>query len=349
MSDTSLKMGELYAGYATDETVRAAAASGGIVSCLLVELLASGRIDGALVSALRGSGGRVRAVTELASTREAVLDHGGSVYVDTPVVETLRALPESAGRVAVVCLPCQARVIRRLLGLRPDLAGRVGPVIALFCRGNVTEALYEDLCARLGIAPGEIESVKVSRERVRGAVCVRLRGGSERRFPFLLLNAYRIAGCHQKPMCAWCTEHLGEAADVAVGDMFLPGYLGREPRHGAFVARTELGLGVVEAASGRGRIACELVGMETYRRLSRKTARFTDSDASRFIAARLTGQRRPRTPKTGRFSAAQAFAWTIIYANARLSRSRLARRVLRRLPRFVVYGAAYLVKILSRL
>ena len=158
-----IMVGELYAGYACDESVRSSASSGGIVSAVLIHLLQRG-YDGAIVSRIT-SDGSIRAVTKVVHTSQEVLDHAGSSYIDTPVLQTVKELCKAGSltgrRYAIVALPCQVRALRLIFRQKPELASVFNPVIGLFCRGNVQSLFYDDLLVREGIDPSQVLSVRV--------------------------------------------------------------------------------------------------------------------------------------------------------------------------------------------
>ncbi|MEW8384697.1 MAG: coenzyme F420 hydrogenase/dehydrogenase beta subunit N-terminal domain-containing protein, partial [Candidatus Thiodiazotropha taylori] len=73
----------LYHAYAEDPQVRLNAASGGVGSALLIELIKAGEIAGALVCNTRIESGKVRAHFSIATTEQEILEAQGSKYVET--------------------------------------------------------------------------------------------------------------------------------------------------------------------------------------------------------------------------------------------------------------------------
>jgi coenzyme F420 hydrogenase subunit beta len=338
---------ELCAGYAADEAVRAVASSGGIVSALLIHLLGSGH-SGALVSRIAGGQG-IRGITCLARSPREVLDHAGSSYIDTPVAKEAIRLRQEKGPFAVVALPCQVRILRKVMEKDPVLREKLFPIIGLFCRGNVTPSFYDDYLRRIGVRPESVRSIRVRRTHVKGRVVVECHDGTERAVPFLKLNAYRVLGVHARPQCAWCDEHLAAEADISVGDIFLPEYEARAIKHSAFLAHNDRAAGILADMARAGKIVAEHVGMDEYLRRFRKIERFGNRLAPRYVAARLCGLKPPRHGPAGWPNVFHCLAWTSILLHARLSRSRVGRRVIYSLPQPLIVGQALLVKALSRL
>jgi coenzyme F420 hydrogenase subunit beta len=212
----TIERGELYAGYA-NATVREYAASGGIVSAILLALLEQGQIDGALVSRIQSTERRIVAQTHVARSADEIFAHGGSSYIDTPVLQKIHEMQDVEGRYAVVMLPCQVRALEAMARRNPRLRQTFSPIIALFCRGTVNSAFYDDFFCKINISPEDVETVKVKRKYVGGTMYVHLHNQQLAAIPFVKINAYRQAGFHAKRLCAWCTEHLGIAADISVG------------------------------------------------------------------------------------------------------------------------------------
>lgn len=323
--------------------------SGGIVSCILLDLLARGQIDGALVSRITTVAGHMGAVTTLARTREEILQCGGSSYIDTPVLQKFNEIKDTPGRYAVVCLPCQARTLHNQLERNPELREKFPVVIGLFCRGNVTATFYDDYFARIGIDTAQVESVRVKRGHLQGDVIVSLKNGGERTIPFMKINTYRLAGIHPKALCAWCDEHMSASADIAVGDIFTPEFKQRPIKHSAFIPHSPEAVSLLQDLETRGVLTAEFVGMQQYRQAFARIERFSDTLASRYPAARFTGQVVPRQPKPGRSNFFHVLAWIIMFQNKKLSQSEKGRRFLFSLPAPVVQAMAFLAKALSRL
>lgn len=348
VSNREIVQGELYVGYASDESVRSCASSGGVVSAVLIDLLERRIADGALVSRITPSAGRITGVTELARDRTDVLRSAGSSYIDTPVLKSVAQTKDFPGRVAVVGLPCQIRILKRWLSRREELRERISVIIGLFCRGAVRRTFYEDLFARYRIDQSAVESVKVIRGHVKGDVVVSLKNGNRHIIPFRLMNSFRIAGIHALTRCLKCDEHLSREADIAVGDMFTPEFKKRPIKHSSFVCWSEHGVAVMEEMRKRNVIEAEYFGMEKYSKTFVRIERFSNQLGPRYCAASLTGIKMTGGRQTF-FNPFRSLAWTILFINSKISKTPRGRRFLYSLPSSVISLEALLVKALSRL
>ncbi len=343
-----IEQGELYAGYAADTDIRAHASSGGIVSAILIDLLETGRIDGALVSMIGSRDSHIRGVTERAVDRAGILQCAGSSYIETPVIGAARNLREITGRYALVGLPCQIRTLRKYLSTRPGLKEKIPYIIGLFCRGTVAGGLYDDLFLKYGIARSAVATVKVRREHIGGDLIINLADGTSRTIPFRKMNSYRIAGIHSMPRCLWCSEHLAAEADIAGGDIFTGKYRKKQIKHSAFVCWSGTGASLMEETIKKGLVTAEYFGMKRYRRTFAGIETFSNRLGPRYMAARLTGAR-PRGRPSAFNNIFHSLAWTIIFANNRLSRTMKGRKLLFGLPSWVIQLEAMTVKALSRI
>jgi coenzyme F420 hydrogenase subunit beta len=91
-----------YVGHALDEEIRWKRASGGLITQLLVHLLESGRITGALV-VVPNPDDPAMAKGTIARSREELLAAAQSKYTTSPSLAALRELRGEKGRIAVVC------------------------------------------------------------------------------------------------------------------------------------------------------------------------------------------------------------------------------------------------------
>ena len=140
-----------YLAHATDPLiVRRNAASGGVVSALLIHGLHSDIFDGIVTCKTVLINGKVRAKFEIATTIDEVLDAQGSKYVETQFLkEVLPLLHSFKGRLAVVGLPCDISALRHRCEKEPSLEKKVVLTIALFCGHNSRTALVDEITSRL--------------------------------------------------------------------------------------------------------------------------------------------------------------------------------------------------------
>ena len=99
-------------GYAADPDIRRRGASGGVISRVLVHLLETKQIDGAIV-VQQGIPAPEKARVKIARTRDEILAAAESIYVPVAVLDILREL-KPGERYAMTCLPDQSSALRVL-------------------------------------------------------------------------------------------------------------------------------------------------------------------------------------------------------------------------------------------
>jgi coenzyme F420 hydrogenase subunit beta len=216
---------DILSARATDGSVQKVATDGGVVTGLLLHMLESGMIDGAVVSERTGLFDR-RAV--VAATREAVLSAAGSHWAETShlehlgsehstyvsIIPTIRELaPKSVIKLAVVGTPCQIEAIRKMQVLRILPADVVTFTVGLFCMQSfaLNELMEKEFCRKHQVNMGDVARVNIKDDFV-----LKLKSGITMHIP--LDEVETIA----RPACLACTDFSNEYADISVGGIGSP-------------------------------------------------------------------------------------------------------------------------------
>jgi len=102
----------IWTGHSADPAIRLAGASGGVITQVLLQLLKSGKIDGAVL-AKQGVPLPMEASPVVAETADEIAACAGSVYIPVPMLDALEKL-ESGKRYAFVGTPEQTAALRKL-------------------------------------------------------------------------------------------------------------------------------------------------------------------------------------------------------------------------------------------
>jgi coenzyme F420-reducing hydrogenase beta subunit len=212
----------LYHAYAEDPQIRHNAASGGVGSALLIELIKSGEINGALVCNTRIEAGKVRAHFNIATTQQEILEAQGSKYVETAFMkEALPLIREFDGELAVVGLPCDIANLSRWLTKDADLAAKVKLTIALVCGHNSRTDLVDGISQKLeNLAGGKLQSYRFRRGHWRGQLEAAFDNGVTIQKPFSYFSLYQNLFFFSEKKCLVCHDHFGYQADIALGDVW---------------------------------------------------------------------------------------------------------------------------------
>jgi coenzyme F420 hydrogenase subunit beta len=193
---------------------------GGAVTAILAGLLATGEIDGALVSKPSSDPEEPwKGVATIATTPAELAAASGSFYNQTMALAELDLskyqLPAKP-RIAVVGTPCEIQGIRAMQARRwPTGAHRVDAVvltIALLCTKSFD---YEGLILRELEAKRGVDLDRVSKvDVIRGRMIVEYRDGELAvDEPVKDFHGAALKGCDE------CADFLGRSADISVGSV----------------------------------------------------------------------------------------------------------------------------------
>jgi coenzyme F420 hydrogenase subunit beta len=228
----------LFFGYAKRKELRTYAASGGMVSALLVYLLDQKVIQGALVSRITVEGGQIRAMPYIARTPNEILQGQSSIYMEFPWMQRAKSLLRTTeGSLAVVGLPCHINNLRRMERHDQDLAHKVKVRVALVCGRSSSKKLLLKVLAKKGIYEDDVENIRFREGHWRGQMHVWLKNGSEVVFPFKDFSLYRNLHFYCEKRCLYCEDPLGDNADIVCGDVWLEEMRQEAIKHSLVISR----------------------------------------------------------------------------------------------------------------
>jgi coenzyme F420-reducing hydrogenase beta subunit len=335
----------LWCGFAANPGDRGRVASGGMVTTLLATALRSGTIDGAAVSKASFDGAKLGYRFDIVTDPDQLGDYAGSAYYNIPVERHWKQLDRFDGRLAVCALPCHTAILRRRQESGRGLAN-VNLFISLFCGHNNEADLIRFVFEKEGIDERQVASMWVERTYLGGSFRITFHDGSQTAFPFRRFNVYRSLWFFSKQMCRYCDDHLGQAADVSIGDVFLPEYRKRSVKHSLAVARTETGWRVLRAAIDDGVFCAEEVDPLVAVRAQKRILIPSADSQSRYYACRLLGFP-GGSLQQGRFRLRSFLTYSLLHFNDRLSQWRWGRTLLKWIPRPLLYAYIALIKLLN--
>ena len=222
---------------AKDPAIRTRATDGGVVTALLVHLMNTGRIDGAIVT--RQSGPFQREPF-LALNEKEILDaagfffdtsHGMKRYSDyymtfSQIREFGPLIKQGLQRVAFVGTPCQIQAVRRMQTLNIIPADSIRVCLGLFCSGNFTFGEKEQTKIA---ALGGFDWDDVNRINIKEDLLIELKNGETRQIVLDELEFMKRFACY------FCPDYAAEFADISFGG------IGADPGWTTVLIRTPLG------------------------------------------------------------------------------------------------------------
>ena len=218
------------------------AQDGGLVTSVLIHLLADGEIDGALIATESGED-PWKAESFLATTPEECIENAGSFYNQTMALGNLALeqwahkldVPVEEASLALVGTPCEIEGIRALQDFKWDYASHESGVrsieytIALMCTKNFN---YKRLVGEKLVEQRDVDLDDVAKMDVlHGKLMVMGTDGE-------MLVEEDVENFHDAALkgCDECADFTGYCADLTVGSV------GSSDEYSSVIVRTEQGL-----------------------------------------------------------------------------------------------------------
>jgi coenzyme F420 hydrogenase subunit beta len=235
----------------TNKEVKKICTDGGVVTSLLLYLLDSNLINGALVSKKTG---RFARKPMIASTHEELIEASGSTFSGsqhleelggkyttyTPILSTVKNLERRYKQnIAVVGTPCQINAIRKMqcLGILP--AHLIKYTIGLFCIENFS---FDDVARERLEKKLDINLEDIVKLNIKDDFTITLTKGVTIHVP--LEEIHEVA----RPACFACQDFSNEYADISVGG------LGSPDGYTSTLIRTKVGMAIYDESLRKGYI-----------------------------------------------------------------------------------------------
>lgn len=242
-------------GYATDEAIRANAASGGMVTALLCNMLKNREIDGAWVTKTAFENGELTYKTYVATTKEEICDASSSVYMNIPLLKHIDVIKNFDGKVAVVMTPCMLRGLDAILSRDEELKNKVVLKLGLYCSGNHSPKATTLSMEKSGITGENAKRLYYRRGHWRGTSSVIYDDDSAKEFSYSkTICAYKNAYFFEKDSCMSCQDHYAACSDISFGDIWLKEMKGNPIKHTSCVIRSQKAYDMINQAISDGDI-----------------------------------------------------------------------------------------------
>ena len=250
-----------FLGYSPDEMTKKTCASGGIVSTVLIHALETGMIQGVFLLTPQ-PGKPFSPVPVLATDKEAVLAAAGSFYWPAPIGQYLRKILHSDGKFAFVGLPCEIQALRKAQSVVKQLKEKIVFTVGLYCGGRPTIAGQKFAFERYGVDVDQVESIKYRQPEWPGHLMITMKNGEKLHVhkPEQLQGFSGQIFCH--PRCVFCHDSTSELADISTGDAIRLEDIRKPEEKSLMVARSEIGLKVLESAHQANKLVLREVGIE---------------------------------------------------------------------------------------
>ncbi len=234
-----------YIGYSEDAFVRFNASSGGIITSMNMHLLSTDSFDG-IVCVRQSKQNLYENEVILAQSADEILSASGSRYSPAFVCRGIRDLSLKKGRRYIfVGKPCDIQAAIKYERLEK---GFEFLKIALFCAQTPSMEATREAVTSGAINTSEAKAVQYRGNGWPGWFRVLASDGSvllQRRYHDVW-NSILCRRKYSNKRCFLCHDCTGEFADIAVGDAWLPQYMGNSPGHSIVITRTPRGQETVD-------------------------------------------------------------------------------------------------------
>lgn len=242
------KIEKVFFGYSADDNIRYHAASGGIITSIVLCMLKQKIVDKVLVTKMDG----FTATPILTDHENEVVSAQGSIYFKTFSLRILRKFLynlKKGKRICVVGLPCQISTLKKVLVGFEDRLYFIGLVCShvneIWYIRHIIEKYLPQNAKPLAIGPRKDGWPGETKLFFESNNCFRELSVPQSKFWDILpsLNISSPLGC------LLCADHLASMADIVAGDAWHPKFT-RKDSSGVsiLIARTPKGLKLVEAA-----------------------------------------------------------------------------------------------------
>ncbi len=259
---------EGFVGYSTEDAIRWRGASGGVVTKLILHLLETEQIQGALVAGPHPDDAAL-GLGYIARNREELLGSTQSRYTTTPMLTALKEIQREKGKFAFVALPCHAYTLRKLQMKSEAWKNRIHLIIGLYCHYRLPHEATREAAAILAPENTQLIDINYRQKDERGwpynTVEMTFSDQSKWRSPYGPAQTVSLlAHCFPRGRCLYCIDALVEFADLAVGDPWIRDIDG-EWKYSApggmsgIIVRTETGSQVLEESSNSGALVLKSI------------------------------------------------------------------------------------------
>lgn len=288
---------EVWEGHATDADLRFRGSSGGVVSALSLFCLEQKEFEGAVQTRARKQQPLFNE-SVVSTTRQDVVSATASRYAPASPCERLADVKQSGKQHVFVGKPCDVAGAANLASVDPKLKENIGLSISIFCAGTPSTAATQELMTHLGVQPeDEIIDVRYRGKGWPGRMTVTYRsaktGKTESSSVPYAEGWGKILQQHTQWRCRLCADHLGEHADLSVGDPWYKPIAEGDQGQSLILVRTERGRQILREAMQAGVLNIARRSLEELKASQPNLERVRGAVFARNIVARALGAAAP--------------------------------------------------------
>lgn len=245
-------------GYSTNLDIRKKSASGGLVSSLLIHLLNTKKIDGAIVTKLKYNGQNIETYPFIARTEKDILNASSSYYLPVNFSNIIKEIQKqnNGERFAIVALPCVISNLKYAKVNFPFLDKKIVYMFGLFCSNNFNYSVLNFIKNKMNMSNShDVQYLNFRSEWPEPIISIRTLQKEYRLHPKYWNFLFTLKMYLMCQKCIICKDCCAEHADISFGDAWLPS-IKKVDRIGTSicVSRTKKGDELLSLAENSGHI-----------------------------------------------------------------------------------------------
>lgn len=236
---------KIWVGHSTNNSIRYNAASGGLVTSLLILALEEGIIDGAAVLGMNENNPLIPKAF-IARTPEEIISSIGSKYVSGSVCSIISEILKTEGKYAVVGLPCHLEALRKSEIHIKKLNERIVLHFGLFCQTIISHTGLKFWFKVNKIDSSEITKLSYRGNGWPGGMTIKRKDEGEKFYPLPLY--WEFLENFSPIRCNLCVDGLAELADISFGDAWLSEFASDKIGTSIIVVRSKKGNDLIDLA-----------------------------------------------------------------------------------------------------
>lgn len=222
---------QLAAGHVVDPVQRETSSSGGLTNWIIGQLLETGRVDGVIHVFADGTDSSENMFSyAISRSREDLQGRGKSKYRATHMAAILQNVRGDGRRYVFVGVPCFVTAARHLASVDALYGEQLVYFVGLVCGHMKTTRFGESLAWQIGVPPDQLALVDFrlkapDRPSSDYSFAALSKDGEWKSAPTRSLYGADWGHAFFQPKaCDFCDDIFAEAADVALGDAWLPAF-----------------------------------------------------------------------------------------------------------------------------
>lgn len=250
---------EIWEGYATDPEIRWKGSSGGVATALSLYCVEQAKWAGVLHTGAKPDSPLQNAPL-FSKTKGELLACTGSRYSPAAPCEKTEWIQKAASPCVFIGKPCDVAALRKLQAVNPELKGKVGLTVSIFCAGTPSTNGTRSILDVLGVTEAEVREIRYRGNGWPGRTTIRIKGSNGEFRQMSYQQSWGvILSRHSQFRCRLCPDSTGEFADISCGDAWHREIESDDRGWSLVLARTERGRRILHHARQTGYVTLEQV------------------------------------------------------------------------------------------